>query len=87
MVEIESSSALISVLAPESTKPFDISINLASLKRYFEIGDVVRVVIGMEKGRKGSITSIEDEVATIVELSSEAGEFFVEVNVFPLSFP
>jgi transcription antitermination factor NusG len=76
-----SQSALVSVLDPNSLDTTHVEIILASLERYFEIGDVVRVVIGMEKGRKGSITSIEDEVATIVELSSEPREFFVEVSI------
>jgi ribosomal protein L24 len=89
LVEIDSSSqtASVSILDLETSKPIDVQIVLASLERYFEIGDVVRVVIGSEKGRKGSITSIEDEVATIVELSSEAGQFFVEASIFfSLSF-
>ena len=89
LVEIESSSqcALVSALDPESMKSLNVHIDLANLQWYFKIGDVVRVVIGVSKGRKGSITSIEDEVATIVELSSEARELFVEVNFFPLPFP
>lgn len=89
LVEVDSSSqsALVSVLAPDSSKPIHVHIDLAHLVQYFEIGDVVRVVIGMEKGRKGSITSIEEEVATIVELSSEPGEFFVEVIIFSHFLP
>ena len=84
LVEIDSSSqsAHVSVKDPKSLDTIHVEIVLASLERYFEIGDVVRVVIGVEKGRKGSITSIDDEVATIVELSSDAGEFFVEVSIF-----
>lgn len=80
LVEIDSSSqsAIVSVLDPKSLDTFQVAIVLANLERYFRIGDVVRVVIGMEKGRKGSITSIEnDEVATIVDLSSGV----VEVSI------
>lgn len=83
-IDLTSESALVSVLAPESPKPIHVHIALANLQRYFEIGDVVRVVVGMEKGRKGSITSIEDEVVTIVELSFEA---VVEVSIFIPFFP
>ena len=90
LVEIDSSSqsALVSVWDPKSSKPLDVQIFLSNLERYFEIGDVVRVAIGVEKGRKGSITSCRNEVVTIVELSSGAGEVFVEVGIFfPPFFP
>ena len=40
----------------------------------------------MEKGQKGSIISIKNEAAMILELSSEAGEFFVKVIVFSSFF-
>jgi ribosomal protein L24 len=84
LVEIDSPSrsALVSILDLETSKSIHVQIDLARLERYFQIGDVVRVVIGLEKGRKGSIISIEDEVATIVEVSSEAGQFFVEASIF-----
>ena len=89
MVEIESSSqcALVSVDGPQSLEPICVHIPLANLEQYFEIGDIIRVVIRMEKGQKGSIISIENEAAMILELSSEAGEFFVEVIVFSPFFP
>ena len=90
LVKIKSSSqcALVLVYGPQSLEPIRVHIPLANLEQYFEIGDVIRVVIGMEKGWKGSIISIENEAATILlELSSEAGEFFVEVIVFFPFFP
>jgi ribosomal protein L24 len=77
LVEIDSpsQSALVSVLDLETSKSIHVQIVLMNLEWYFTIGNVVRVVTGLEKGKKGSITSIEDEVATIVEFSSEAGQF------------
>jgi ribosomal protein L24 len=88
LVEIDSSSqsALVSVLDFETSKLIDVQIVLVNLEWYFTIGDVVQVVIGLGKGQKGSITSIEDEVAIIVEFSFEAGQFFVKISIFSLSF-
>ena len=81
-IDLSSQSTFVSVLAPSSSKSIHVHITLASLVWYFEIGDVVQVTIRMEKGQKGSITSIEDEVGMIIKLSSEAGEVFVEVSIF-----
>ena len=81
-INLASQSAFILVLASSSLKSIHVHIALVSLVQYFKIGNVVQVIIRIKKTWKGSITSIEDEVSTIIELLSEAEEFFVEVSIF-----
>ena len=52
LVEIDSPSwsALVSVLDLKTSKLIHVQIVLTRLEWYFEIGDVVQVVIGLEKG-------------------------------------
>ena len=44
-----------------------VEVNINDLERIFLVGDQVRVALGKNKGRTGSILEITDDVCTIVE--------------------
>jgi transcription antitermination factor NusG len=48
-------------------KPMRVEVMMYDLERQFLVGDQVRVALGENKGRTGSIVEIIDDVATIVE--------------------
>jgi transcription elongation factor len=44
-----------------------VEVSIEDLERHFVVGDQVRVALGKNKGRTGSILKITDDVGTIVE--------------------
>lgn len=50
-----------------SPKPIRVEVMMYDLERQFLVGDQVRVALGENKGRTGSIVKIIDDVTTIVE--------------------
>ena len=50
-----------------SPKPIHVEVSMNDLERQFLVGDQVRVALGENKGRMGSILEIINDVATIVE--------------------
>jgi ribosomal protein L24 len=51
----------------ESPNPTPVEVNLTDLERQFFVGDQVRVALGNNKGKTGSILKINDSVGIIVE--------------------
>jgi hypothetical protein len=51
----------------DSPNPTRVEVSIEDLERRFFVGDQVRVVLGNNKGRTGSLIKINDAVGTIVE--------------------
>jgi len=65
-----------------SPKPTCVEVSMEDLERQFLVGDQVRVALGKNKGRTGSIVEITDDIGTIVEKTANQ---LTEVN--PPSIP
>ena len=50
-----------------SPTPTRVEVSIEDLERQFRVGDQVRVALGINKGRTGSIVEINDKAATILE--------------------
>jgi ribosomal protein L24 len=57
-------TAVVEFGLPEPTR---VEVTMEDLEREFHVGDQVRVALGKNKGRTGSIVEITDKVGTIVE--------------------
>jgi hypothetical protein len=66
-----------------SPKATHVEVSIEDLERHFLVGDQVRVALGNDKGRTGSILKITDNVGTIVE---GTGNQLIEVTSFPPFF-
>lgn len=50
-----------------SPMPTRVEVSIEDLERHFVVGDQVRVALGKNKGRTGSILVVTDDVGTIIE--------------------
>ena len=64
-----------------SPKPTRVEVSMEDLERQFLVGDQVRVALGKNKGRTGSIVEITDDIGTIVEGTANQ---LTEVNPPPI---
>jgi len=63
-IDVDNGSLVVEFDLPEVTS---VEVSLEDVERHFLVGDQVRVALGENKGRTGSIIAINDGVSTIVE--------------------
>ena len=85
-IDWEGRSAIVDIMEPGWLGETHVEVRVEEMERQFLLGDNVCVILDTEKGKYGSITTIRDNVASIVvNASSASRETVAYVILFPPS--